>query len=104
MSTQPPPPASLPATGTTLAGGVTLVGGAVAFLAVFGYLAARFRYPEVLDGRAEEVVGLLRHRRSLHTAVVAPVAAANNSLLPAWMIGLGGSLILESRRVGRPEA
>jgi hypothetical protein len=233
-----------PASGTILAGGVALVGGAVAFLVVFGYLAARFRYPEILDGRAEEVlpallatgppgraawaiygvlplvfipagigafealreraagpmrvgalfallaaltmmlglmrwpsvhwelasawgaaaegerhliaavfdglnrylgnfvgeflgelgfslffvlsgVGLLRHRRSPRwfgwwgiatgllgligmwrnvTPLVDPVAAANNYLLPAWMIGLGGWLILESRRAGGPEA
>ena len=36
-------------------GGVALIGGAVAFLAVFTYLAARFDYPDVLDGSASEV-------------------------------------------------
>ena len=38
------------------AGGVALVGGAVAFLAVFAYLAARFDYPDILDGAAGEVL------------------------------------------------
>jgi len=34
--------------GTILAGGMALVGGAAAFLAVFSYLAGRFHYPEIL--------------------------------------------------------
>jgi hypothetical protein len=38
------------------AGGVALVGGAVAFLAVFAFLAARFDYPQVLDGQAPDVL------------------------------------------------
>ncbi len=37
-------------------GGLCLAGGAVAFLAVFGYLAARFNYPDVLDGPAATVL------------------------------------------------
>jgi hypothetical protein len=37
-------------------GGLCLAGGAVAFLAVFTYLAARFNYPEVLDGPAATVL------------------------------------------------
>jgi hypothetical protein len=37
-------------------GGVCLAGGAVAFLAVFIYLAASFNYPEVLDGPAATVL------------------------------------------------
>jgi len=40
------------AKGTILTGGIALVGGAVAFLGVFSYLAAHFNYPEVLDGNA----------------------------------------------------
>ena len=44
------PTGSSNARGTILAGGIALVGGAVAFLGVFSYLAARFQYPEVLDG------------------------------------------------------
>ena len=38
------------------AGGVALISGAVTFVAVFSYLAARFAYPEVLDGSASEVL------------------------------------------------
>jgi hypothetical protein len=37
-------------------GGFCLAGGAVAFLAVFSYLAARFNYPDVLDGPAATVL------------------------------------------------
>ncbi len=35
-------------------GGLCLAGGAIAFLGVFTYLAARFNYPEVLDGPAAD--------------------------------------------------
>jgi hypothetical protein len=37
-------------------GGVSLVGGALAFLVVFTYLAANFNYPDVLDGPASTVL------------------------------------------------
>ena len=37
-------------------GGIALVGGAIAFLAVFSYLAATFNYPDVLDGSAATVL------------------------------------------------
>jgi hypothetical protein len=37
-------------------GGLCLAGGAVAFLGVFTYLAARFNYPEVLEGPAATVL------------------------------------------------
>ncbi len=37
-------------------GGFCLAGGAVVFLAVFTYLAARFNYPDVLDGPAAAVL------------------------------------------------
>ncbi len=41
-------------------GGLCLAGGALAFLGVFAYLAARFNYPDVLDGPAATVLpGLL---------------------------------------------
>ena len=42
--------------GTIRFGGFCLAGGAVAFLAVFTYLAARFNYPDVLDGPAATVL------------------------------------------------
>jgi hypothetical protein len=38
------------------AGGVALIAGAIAFLGVFSFLAARFDYPTVLDGSAAEVL------------------------------------------------
>ena len=40
-------------------GGLALVGGALAFLGVFGYLAVAFNYPDVLDGPAREVLPAL---------------------------------------------
>jgi hypothetical protein len=45
-----------PDSGIVRAGGVALVLAAVAFMAVFGYLAATFHYPEVLDGPAVTVL------------------------------------------------
>lgn len=42
--------------GTIRVGGVFLIGGALAFMGVFAYLAARFNYPQVLDGNAVEVL------------------------------------------------
>jgi hypothetical protein len=38
------------------AGGTALIAGALAFLGVFAFLAARFDYPAVLDGSAAEVL------------------------------------------------
>ncbi len=43
-------------TGATRAGGWALVAAAISFIVVFGYLAARFGYPAVLDGRAADVL------------------------------------------------
>jgi hypothetical protein len=37
-------------------GGLCLAGGAVAFLGIFAYLAARFNYPDVLEGPAATVL------------------------------------------------
>jgi hypothetical protein len=97
------------ARGTILAGGIALVGGALAFLGVFSYLAARFHYPEVLDGDAQDVLPALLAAGAAGRAawalygvlplVFSPavVAAANNYLLPAWMIGFGVWLVIMSR-------
>lgn len=41
---------------TVRAGGIALIAGAVAFLGVFAFLAARFDYPAVLEGSASEVL------------------------------------------------
>lgn len=40
-------------------GGLSLIAGAVAFIGVFSFLAARFNYPAVLDGRAADVLPAL---------------------------------------------
>jgi hypothetical protein len=43
-------------TGIARVGGVFLIAGALAFMGVFAFLAARFNYPEVLDGTAAQVL------------------------------------------------
>lgn len=70
--------------GTILAGGIALVAGALAFLGVFSYLAARFRYPEVLDGAAADVLPAL-----LATGSAGRVAWALYGLLPLIFIPAG---------------
>ena len=65
------------ARGTILAGGIALVGGALAFLGVFSYLAARFHYPEVLEGSAQDVLPAL-----LATGTSGRVAWALYGVLP----------------------
>jgi hypothetical protein len=83
--------------GTVFAGGVSLVGGAVAFLGVFSYLAARFHYPEVLDGRAEDVLPAL-----LATGASGRAAWALYSVLPLVFIpaGVGAFEALKERAAG----
>jgi len=41
---------------TVRVGGLALVFGAIAFVAVFSFLAARFNYPAILDGPATPVL------------------------------------------------
>ena len=43
-----------------IAGGLSFVVGALAFVSVFSYLAANFDYPGILDGGASEVLPRLR--------------------------------------------
>ena len=43
-----------------VAGGLSFIVGALAFVLVFSYLAANFNYPSVLDGSAAEVLPRLR--------------------------------------------
>jgi hypothetical protein len=43
-----------------VAGGVSFVVGALAFVLVFSYLAANFDYPGILEGNAAEVLPRLR--------------------------------------------
>jgi len=60
---------------TVRAGGWSLILGAVAFMAVFSYLAARFDYPAILDGPAETVLPHLLATGSTGRAVWALYAA-----------------------------
>jgi hypothetical protein len=53
------PPSPRTAAGTIRAGGLALILGAIAFVSVFSYLAAKFNYPEVLDGPAHLVLPAL---------------------------------------------
>ena len=55
--------------GTARTGGLFLIGGAIAFMGVFAYLAARFNYPQVLDGNAAEVLPRLLATGSTGRAV-----------------------------------
>jgi hypothetical protein len=86
-----------PARGTLLAGGIALVGGAIAFLAVFSYLAARFHYPEVLDGAAEDVLPALLATGAGGRAVWALYGVLPLVFLPA---GVGAYEALKRRAAG----
>jgi Domain of unknown function (DUF4386) len=65
------------------AGGVSLIGGAVAFMGVFAYLAARFDYPAVLDGSATDVLPALLATGDAGRAVWALYALLPLVFLPA---------------------
>lgn len=80
-----------------MAGGLALVLGAVAFLGVFSYLAAKFQYPEVLDGSAGEVLPAL-----LATGAAGRTAWALYALLPLIFVpaGVGAFEALRARAVG----
>lgn len=78
-------------------GGAALIFAAVAFLAVFLYLAARFNYPEVLDGPASLVLPDL-----LATGKAGWLAWAIYSLLPLCWIpaAMGAFYALRSKSEG----
>ena len=42
--------------GMIIAGGLSWIFAAIAFVLVFSYLAANFNYPDILDGSAAEVL------------------------------------------------
>ena len=86
MSTLESRVADRQARGTVLAGGLALIGGALAFLGVFTYLAARFQYPEVLDGKAQDVLPAL-----LATGAAGRAAWALYGVLPLVFIPAGVS-------------
>jgi len=65
-----------------VSGGVCFIAGALAFVAVFSYLAAKFSYPSVLDGNAADVLPRLRHGGSIMRAVWAVYAFLPLFLVP----------------------
>ena len=79
------------------AGGQALVIGAVAFKGVFSFLAARFHYPEVLDGNAADVLPAL-----LATGETGRLVWAIYALLPLLWIpaGVGAFQALRPRSEG----
>lgn len=78
-----------------IAGGLSLIVGALAFVGVFSYLAANFDYPGVLDGSAAEVLPRLRAGGSQMRAVWALYA-----VLPLLLIvgAVGALFALPARR------
>jgi len=72
-------------------GGLALVFGAIAFMAVFSFLAARFDYPAILDGAANVVLP-----RLLETGAPGRIAWAIYAFLPLiWLpagVGAYGAL------------
>ena len=70
--------------GTVLAGGISLIGGAIAFVGVFSYLAAKFQYPDVLNGSAADVLPAL-----LATGSGGRAAWAFYSVLPLCFLPAG---------------
>ena len=72
-------------------GGWSLIAAAVGFMAVFGYLAARFGYPDVLDGRADVVLPRLLALGASGRAVWTVYALLPLLLIPA---GVGAAALL----------
>lgn len=66
---------------TIRTGGFSLIIAAIAFMAVFTYLAAQFNYPDVLDGRAADVLPAL-----LATGASGRAVWAIYALLPLFWI------------------
>ena len=64
------------------AGGFCFIAGALAFVGVFSYLAAKFGYPAVLDGSAAEVLPRLRNGGATMRAVWATYAFLPLFLVP----------------------
>jgi len=63
-------------------GGASFIVAALAFVAVFSYLAATFNYPDILDGSAAEVLPRLRDGGSVMRAVWAVYAFLPLLLVP----------------------
>ncbi|MGZ8869302.1 MAG: DUF4386 domain-containing protein [Thermoanaerobaculia bacterium] len=80
---------------TIRAGGIALVAGAVAFMAVFAWLAAKFNYPDVLDGSAGAVLPAL-----LATGTAGRGAWAFYAFLPLIWIPAGVGAFHALRHAG----
>src|SRR4051812_35834652 len=82
---------------TVRVGGVFLIGGALAFIGVFAFFAARFNYPQVLDGDAAHVLPSL-----LATGDSGRVVWAIYGFLPLiWLpAGVGAFQALRNGREG----
>jgi hypothetical protein len=78
-----------------VAGGLSFVVGALAFVLVFSYLAAKFDYPNILDGSAAEVLPRLTAGGSTMRAVWAIYAFLPLLLLPG---AVGAHLACPSSR------
>jgi hypothetical protein len=77
--------------GAERAGGWSLIVAAAGFMVVFSYLAARFGYPDVLDGRASDVLPALLALGGTGRAVWAAYALLPLLLIPA---GVGANAAL----------
>ena len=78
---------------TVRAGGVALITAALAFVAVFAYLAARFDYPAILDGQASTVLP-----RLLATGPGGRIAWALYAFLPLLWLPAGAGAYHALRR------
>ena len=78
-------------------GGISLILGAIAFMAIFAFLAARFNYPAVLDGPASSVLPAL-----LATGSSGRVVWAIYGFLPLiWLpAGVGAYRALQASHPG----
>ena len=76
-------PGTMNDTTTIRVGGLSLIGGAVAFMAVFAFLAARFDYPAILDGPAAQVLPRLLEMGGTGRAVWALYALLPLIWIPA---------------------
>lgn len=76
-------------------GGCCLIAGAIAFVAVFSWLAANFDYPQILDGPAADVLPRLRAGGDAMRAVWAIYA-----FLPLFLVAgaVGASFAFPARR------
>jgi hypothetical protein len=82
-------------------GGWALIVAALGFVGVFGYLAARFDYPAVLDGAAADVLPRLLTLGAVGRSVWAVYAMIPLLLLPA---AVGAHAVLRARAPGAMRA